>query len=80
MVTLAWHASKYKVLKLHPRYDNNGVCRVVKIVMAESNLDMELLTQQTFCFSPNVLSKLAVVTMAIVRSVLLYVHRDRTDR
>ena len=35
----------------------NGVFHVVKITVAENNPDMELLTQQTFGFSPAVLAR-----------------------
>ena len=46
---------------------SNGVCHVMKIAIAESNPDMGLLTQQTFCFSPDILaraSKIPEVSMS----------------
>ena len=34
---------------------SNGVCHVNKIIIAKSNPDIELLTQQTFCVSHSIL-------------------------
>ena len=45
----------------------NGVCHVIKVTIAESNPDMGLLAQQTFCFSSDVLagdSKMPIKTMS----------------
>ena len=47
---------------------NNEVCHVMKMTIAENNLDMVLLQQQTFCFSSNVLgraNKLSIMTLII---------------
>ena len=51
---------------------NNGVCRVVKIIVAQSNPDVGLLTQQTCRPSPHALArtnKMPVTTTSIGRGL-----------
>ena len=36
---------------------SNGVCHVTKITTTEHNPNVELFTQQAFCVSPNILSR-----------------------
>ena len=46
---------------------SHGICRVVKITIADSNPDMKLWTQQTLHFSPSVVprcSEMPVKTMS----------------
>ena len=50
------------------RYFSNGVFVAMKIARGQSDPDMGLLTQQTFCFSPSVPagdSKMLVMTMSV---------------
>ena len=47
---------------------SNVVCSIIKITIAESNPDTELLTHQMFCFSPSILardSKMPVMTASV---------------
>ena len=50
------------------RLQGLGVCHVMKITIAESTPDMGLLTQQTFCFCPNILApdnQMLVMTVSV---------------
>ena len=46
----------------------NGACHVVNIPIADSNPDIELLTQQAFCLSPDALARVnksPIVTISL---------------
>ena len=60
----------------HLKFANfsHGICRIVKITIADSYPDMELWTQQTLLFSPSVLprcSKMPIKTMSAASKMLL---------
>ena len=53
---------------------HNGVCHVMKITMAQSNRDIGLITQQTLCFS------LDVLVRANKRPIMTSVSTDRDPK